>query len=109
MATLGKSATVRWLEATALQAMTTGHGEQPPHETRFGTTHGTFSNFLLGEDWRYRLKELNLHLNNQTDMPCCCRRGCDSFTRFCGCRFGCCGTWAKRSDIDKQTSRKADA
>ena len=33
MATLGKSATVRWLEATALRAMTTGQGERDPHET----------------------------------------------------------------------------
>jgi Uncharacterised nucleotidyltransferase len=67
-ATLGKSATVRWLEATALQAMTTGHGEQDPHKARFGTTRGSFSTFLLSGGWRYRLKELNLHLNNQTDM-----------------------------------------
>jgi hypothetical protein len=67
-ATLGKSTTVRWLEATALQAMTTGDGEQDPHEARFGTTRGSFSNFLLSASWRYRLKELNLHLNNQTDM-----------------------------------------
>jgi Uncharacterised nucleotidyltransferase len=67
-ATLGKSATVRWLEATALQAMTTGHGEQDPHEARFGTTRGSLSTFLLSGSWRYRLRELNLHLNNQTDM-----------------------------------------
>ena len=34
-ATLDKSATVRWLEATALKAMTTGQGEHDPHEVRF--------------------------------------------------------------------------
>jgi hypothetical protein len=67
-ATLGKSATVRWLEATALSAMIAGQGEHDPHERRFGTTRGSLSTFLLSRSWRYRLKELNLHLNNQTDM-----------------------------------------
>ena len=109
-ATLGKSATVRWLEATALQAMTTGHGEQDPHEARFGTTRGSLSTFLLSGSWRYRLKELNLHLNNQTDMltmPLPERlRFLYPFLRL--------PLWvlrhaAKRPDIDKQTSRKADA
>jgi len=63
-ATLGKSATVRWLEATALSAMTTGQGEQDPHETRFGTTRGSLSSLLLSRSWHYKLKELSLHLNN---------------------------------------------
>jgi hypothetical protein len=68
VATLGKSATVRWLEATALNAMTQGQGEQHPHDARFGTTRGSLSTFLLRRSWRYRLAELNLHLTNQTDV-----------------------------------------
>ena len=68
MATLGKSATVRWLEATALNAMTTGQGEREPHDVRFGTTRGSLSTFLLSRSWRYRLAELNIHLTNQTDV-----------------------------------------
>jgi hypothetical protein len=68
MATLAKGATVRWLEATALRAMTAGRGELEPREERFGTTRGSLSTFLLGRTWRYRLAELNLHLTNQTDV-----------------------------------------
>jgi hypothetical protein len=68
MATLGKSATVRWLEATALEAMTTGQSERDPHDARFGTTRGSLSTFLLSRGWRYRLAELNLHLTNQNDV-----------------------------------------
>ena len=68
MATLAKSATVRWLEATALNAMTTGQGEHDPHEVRFGTTRGSLSTFLLSRSWRYRLAELSIHLTNQTDV-----------------------------------------
>jgi hypothetical protein len=110
MATLGKSATARWLEATALEAMTTGHGEQDPHEARFGTTRGSLSTFLLSGSWRYRLKELSLHLNNQTDMltmPLPERlRVLYPLLRL--------PLWvlrhaAKRSDIERETSRKADA
>jgi hypothetical protein len=68
MAALGKGITVRWLEATALSAMTTGRGEYDPRKTRFGTTRGSLSNLLLSGSWRYKLKELNLLLNNQTDI-----------------------------------------
>jgi Uncharacterised nucleotidyltransferase len=68
MATLAKSATLRWLEATALSAMATGQAELDPHDTRFGTTRGSLSTFLLGRGWRYRLAELNIHLTNQTDV-----------------------------------------
>ena len=68
MATLAKSATVRWLEATALNAMTTGQGELEPREEPFGTTRGSLSTFFLSRSWRYRLAELNVHLTNQTDM-----------------------------------------
>jgi putative nucleotidyltransferase-like protein len=68
MATLAKSATVRWLEATALDAMISGQGEREPREERFGTTRGSLSTFLLSRSWRYRLAELGTHLTNQTDI-----------------------------------------
>ena len=64
---IGHSATERWLEATALSAMTRGHGERDPHEARFGTTRGSLSTFLLSDSWRYRLAELSSHLINQAD------------------------------------------
>jgi len=67
-ATLGRSAIERWLEATALNAMTRGQGEDDPHDVRFGTTRGSLSSFLLSRNWRYWLTELNNHLANQTDM-----------------------------------------
>jgi Uncharacterised nucleotidyltransferase len=110
VATLGTSATVRWLEATALQAMTTGHGERDPHETRFGTTRGSFSTFLLSRSWHYRLKELNLHLNNQTDML---TMPLPERLRFLYPLLRL-PLWvlrhaAKRSELDKETSRKTDA
>jgi hypothetical protein len=62
------SATLRWLEATALSAMTTGRGELDPHEVRFGTTRGSLSTFLLGRGWRYQLAELGIQLTNPTDV-----------------------------------------
>jgi hypothetical protein len=68
IATIAKSATMRWLEATALNAMTPGQGEHHPHDARFGTTRGSLSTFLLSPSWRYRLAELNIHLTNQTDV-----------------------------------------
>ena len=67
-ATLDKSVTMRWLEATALKAMTTGQGEHDPHEVRFGTTRGSLSTFLLNRSWRYQLAELGIHLTNPTDV-----------------------------------------
>jgi len=67
-ATLDKSVTMRWLEATAVKAMTTGNGEHDPHEVRFGTTRGSLSTFLLSRGWRYQLAELGIQLTNQTDV-----------------------------------------
>jgi len=67
-ASLAKGATVRWLEATALKALTSGQGERDPHEARFGTTRGSFSTFLLNRGRRYWLAELNNHLTSQTDV-----------------------------------------
>ena len=68
MARLGKGATARWLEETALNAMTTGGGEYDPHEVRFGTTRGSLSTFLLSDSWRYQLAELGVQLTNPTDV-----------------------------------------
>ena len=67
-ATMDSGATVRWLEATALNAMTKGQGECDPHEMRFGTTRGSFSTFLLSRSWRYQLAELGIQLTNPTDV-----------------------------------------
>jgi len=68
MKSLRRSAAVRWLEATALGAMTIGHGERDPHDVRFGTTRGSASSFLLSTSWRYRLAELNIQSRNQADV-----------------------------------------
>jgi Uncharacterised nucleotidyltransferase len=68
MASFAKSATMRWLETTALNAMTCGQGEREPRRERLGTTRGSLSTFLLSRSWRYRLTELRLHLSNQTDV-----------------------------------------
>jgi hypothetical protein len=68
MATLGKGTMMRWLEATALNAMTTGQGQHDPHDARFGTTRGSLSTFILNRSWRYRLAELSTHLTNQADV-----------------------------------------
>jgi hypothetical protein len=65
---LAKSATVRWLETTALNVMTTGQGEGDPHQARFGTTRGSLSTFLLNPSWQYWRAELTYHLTNQTDV-----------------------------------------
>jgi hypothetical protein len=67
-ATVGKSLTMRWLEATAVSAMTAGQSESEPRNVRFGTARGSLSTFLLSRSWRYRLAELNNHLTNQTDV-----------------------------------------
>jgi hypothetical protein len=68
MATLDKSVTMRWLEATALKTMTIGQGEHDPHDVPFGTTRGSISTFLLSRSWRYKLAELGIQLTNPTDV-----------------------------------------
>jgi hypothetical protein len=68
MKKLSKSPKVRWLQETALKAMTTGGGEREPREVRFGTTRGSLSAFLLSRSWRYRLSELRNLLTNETDV-----------------------------------------
>src|SRR5262249_1870642 len=68
VATLENSATMPWLDTTALRPMTTGQGDRGPHDAPLGTTRGSLSTFLLSRNWRYRLAELNTHLVNQTDV-----------------------------------------
>jgi hypothetical protein len=68
VATMDESFTMRWLETTALKAMTAGDSEREYHDARFGTTRGSVSTFLLNRSWRYRLTELSIHLTNQTDV-----------------------------------------
>jgi hypothetical protein len=68
VASLRKSASVRWLEATALHAMTAGSGAIAPSDLRFGTTRGSLSSFLLKSDSRYWLAELRIHLTSQADV-----------------------------------------
>jgi hypothetical protein len=67
-ATWDTSTTMRWLEATALNAMTTGEGELDPHAARFGTTRGSLSTVLLSRSWRYQLAELAIQMTNGTDV-----------------------------------------
>jgi hypothetical protein len=68
LATDRKSLAVRWLETTALSAITIDRSESEPREVRFGTTRGSLSTLLLGRSLRYRLAELSNHLINQTDV-----------------------------------------
>jgi hypothetical protein len=63
-----RHASMRWLEATALKAMTARGGELEPHKLLFGTTRGRISSFLLGHDRRYWLAELKSLLICQTDV-----------------------------------------
>jgi hypothetical protein len=64
----GETPKGRWLQKTALNAMTAGHGEREPHHMRFGTTRGSLSTFLLGQSWRYWLTEMRNLMTNQTDV-----------------------------------------
>ena len=62
------SATLRWLETTALKAMSAGNGELEPRQVLFGTTRGSLSCFLLRNDWQYWLAEVKIHLICQADV-----------------------------------------
>ena len=68
LAPFKKSLVMRWLDATAVKAMTAGQSEYEPREMRFGTTRGSLSTFLLSRNWRYRLAELKIYLTNQADV-----------------------------------------
>ena len=65
---IDKGVAMRWLKATALEAMRAGNEERQPNQVRFGTTRGSLSTFLLRSTWRYRVAELKTHLVNQTDV-----------------------------------------
>jgi hypothetical protein len=105
-----RTATMRWLETTALNAMTCGQGEHEPREERLGTTRGSLSTFLLSRSWRYRLAELRLHLSNQTDVLTVPRSERLWFL-YPVLRLP---LWIRRhaaklgTAMDKETSRKAD-
>ena len=60
--------TVRWLERTALNAMTAGNSEIEPRDMLFGTTGSSLSAFLLGHNWRYYLAELKIHATCEADI-----------------------------------------
>jgi hypothetical protein len=68
LATFRASATLRWLEFTALNAMTAGNGEIEPRDMPFGTTRGSLSCFLLRQNWRYWLAELKIHSSCEADV-----------------------------------------
>jgi hypothetical protein len=63
-----ESAILRWLEATALKAMTAGNSEIEPRDILFGTTRGSLSCFLLSRGWRYWLAELKTNVICETDV-----------------------------------------
>jgi hypothetical protein len=65
IARLRRKPTLRWLEATALKAITS---EIRPGDTLFGTTRGSLSCFLLGRGPRYQLAEMKIHLICQADV-----------------------------------------
>jgi hypothetical protein len=65
---LGRTPRVRWLQETALGAMTSGRDERRPLDVPFGTLRGSLSALLLGQSWRYRFTELRNLLTNQADM-----------------------------------------
>ncbi len=68
LATFRASATLQWLESTALKAMTAGNSEIEPRDMSFRTTRGSLSCFLLGQSWRYRLAELKIHAVCEADV-----------------------------------------
>ena len=68
LASFQASATLRWLESTALKAMTAGDGEMEPRDISFGTTRGSLSCFLLRLNWHYWLAELRLHSVCEADV-----------------------------------------
>jgi hypothetical protein len=68
LATFRASTTLRWLESTALSAITAGKGEIEPRDVVFGTTRGSLSCFLLRQNWRYWLAELKLHSVCEADV-----------------------------------------
>lgn len=68
LATFRASPILRWLESTALDAMTAGNSEIEPRDRLFGTTRGSVSGFLLGQSWRYWLAEIKIHAVCEADV-----------------------------------------
>ena len=67
LATLRGNRTLRWLESTALNAMTAGNGEIEPKDT-VRNYKGQLSCFLLRPSWRYRMAEMKLHSVCEADV-----------------------------------------
>jgi hypothetical protein len=63
--TLNTDATVRWLEALALNAMT---ADKEPTEALFGPTLNALARFLLRSDWHYSLTELGGYSISPVDI-----------------------------------------
>ena len=68
LTTFQSSALLQYLESTALNAMTRGNGEIEPRDALFGTTRGSVSTFLLGDNWRYWSAELKIHSICEADV-----------------------------------------
>jgi len=62
---LSKDASVQWLEAVALKAIT---ADQELNELPFGTARKNLSLFALRQDWRYRLVEVEEQLISPVDI-----------------------------------------
>jgi Uncharacterised nucleotidyltransferase len=68
LASFRSDAILRWLESTALNAMTAGNSEIAPRDMLFGTTRGSLSSLLLSRKWRYWLAELTNHSICEADV-----------------------------------------
>jgi hypothetical protein len=68
LATWRASTILQWLETTALKAMTAGNSEIEPRNILFGTTRGSLSCFLLGQNWRYWMAEFKIHSTCEADV-----------------------------------------
>ena len=65
VAKLRRKPGIRWLETIAFKAMT---AEQIPPDVTFGTTWSSVARFLLGQDWRYWLAELDVYATSPNDI-----------------------------------------
>jgi hypothetical protein len=63
----GDARVVRWLTATALDAMTGGHGEIGPDDSAFGSVRVSLSRFLLKPGWRFKLAQLKSAMTTGDD------------------------------------------
>ena len=65
IATMRRRSAMRWLEAIAMKAMT---ADRAPTDVPFGTMWGSLARFLLGQDWRYWLAEINIYATSPPDI-----------------------------------------